>query len=159
MPSFFFDDRLHDDLIRIETQLKSQADALESLSNLLKNVFSRPPNPGAMKRALVREENDMLVYEITLPEWPQKDGANDPEVVKAVANVNIAGIGTNQDIEPGTATIEVSAQEGNSVMVTLSYVDNNGNTSAVPSTLNFSASDTIPPPNPGEMTFTLKSET
>jgi len=96
----------------------------------------------------------MLVAKITLPEWPTSPS----DIVKGVANVNVAGSGADQDVAVGTTELTVSGNDGESCAIRFSYVDDAGNVGPA-SVLEFTFSDTLPPPAPGVMSFTITEET
>jgi hypothetical protein len=95
----------------------------------------------------------MLVYTVTAAPAVASD------TVKRVLTITVNGeLKSTEEYEPATTTFkELSAEENDLVVLTLVDVDNAGNPSA-PAVCDFQATDTIPPPSPGEFGVSLARE-
>lgn len=95
----------------------------------------------------------MLVYSVTAAPSLAAD------TVKRVLNTVVNGEARPSDeYDPKTTTFkELSVEEGDRVVLSLVDEDNAGNPSA-PAVLEFTATDTIPPPAPGEFGVSLVRE-
>jgi hypothetical protein len=96
---------------------------------------------------------DNLRYSVTVA------AAVDADVVTRVLTVNVDGIGRDSVEFSGTATDlgEIVVPQDSYVVLSLVDVDDAGNKSE-PATLEFTATDTVPPQQPGALGVSLVSE-
>lgn len=108
----------------------------------------RQPLPVAV--SLNREDASMLVYSLTLP----PPGASD--VVKRTLKQTVNGVELpNVDVTDG---FEVSYNDNDSVTLSLFDTDDAGNESPPSDPFAFTATDTIAPPQPGQVGVALLRE-
>lgn len=98
----------------------------------------------------------MLAFKITLPPEP----AEPNDIASGELSLTIAG-GARVVIPTTKGQTEVTDLEGNdgdNVLATFAYIDDAGNRSLVPSSIDVELSDTIPPANPGELALVVTGE-
>lgn len=110
--------------------------------------------PGPITFSIVRETNmaDQLGVTLVLPPKSAPDVSN--------RELTVTMAGGSPQIIPLTADVnthEIIVDEGVAVTVALVDIDNAGNRSP-DSTLNFTATDTVPPPAPGGVNVTSVRE-
>lgn len=112
-----------------------------------------PPRPGALSVRLLRGENPMLVYGVTLP------APGDATVVtRELSQVVNGGTPTVVTLKVGDPDPEVKVADKDDVVLTLVDVDAVGNKSIPSPELHFVAADTIPPAAPGALSVKLLRE-
>lgn len=124
---------------------------LEELKQIRKLLGKR--EPGLVFLKLVKEESEMLFFNLVLP----APGASD--VVKRELVVSIAGADarTFELTGDATASEELSGADNDSVVGTLVDIDDAGNRSPARE-FSFVLVDTIAPPAPGEVGLTVTRE-
>lgn len=125
-------------------------DVLSSLGRIegyLRQLVT-PPRPQAIKAVLIREEDNMLVYQANLPTLPSPLG----DIVTQRLSVTSNDVSVLEIDLDTTATVspEFRVNQGENVKLSLRYVDDAdpANVSS-PSTQEFVANDTIAPDAPG----------
>ena len=110
--------------------------------------------PGEVSFKLLRGEGTMLIGVITLP----PPGA--PDVVSRQIKWTVNGGEEVSKTLPGdaTSTEEISVEDNSVLAGTLVDIDDAGNES-LPREFSLTIVDTIAPPQPGEVGFTLNTET
>ena len=128
---------------------------LDAVVRALEDVlaaYRRPPTPGPLSVKIAREQDMALIYEVTLP----PPGAADVTIRELTVTV-AGGAPAVSDLGPEEAPPEIAAEPGQDVELSLCDVDDAGNRSEV-SVLSFTASDTLPPPAPGQLGVTVVRE-
>src|SRR5262245_49258840 len=88
----------------------------------------------------------MLRYTITLPPAPAI-----ADLAAREATIGLDTVNTVRLLEPVATTFQFDTEPGVAVDITLVDIDTSGNRSAPSPSLAFVASDTVPPPVPGQM--------
>lgn len=135
---------------------------LKEVLRLLKRIAGATDPIGLIAFKQTGEDNNMLGYKVTLPTLDPNDPQS-KDVVKGLLRL-VLNDTPQPDIEtaPGQLVIdEFPIEQGTSVAGDFVFVDDAGNLSKNPvAIVPFTASDTIPPPNPiGGVGFENISET
>jgi len=129
---------------------------LDHLERLIKKLFSyRTPNPTSISLTVKGENMDQLGFEVSVPRAPGSD------IVGGELRVKI-GTGEEQIFPTTPEQTEVTGltgPQGAKYQLSFVYIDDAGNRSKIPSVLSGVLTDTIPPPNPGELGIRVVSET
>lgn len=124
-------------------------DLLRALGRLLVEYLP-PRRPLRVGATLIREDQSVLIYKLTLPP------AGAPDVVTRELAVEVNGsVRETLDASDG---MELSFDQGDAVRLSLVDVDDAGNRSEPSEPLEFAASDTIAPPAPGQLGVELLRE-
>jgi hypothetical protein len=132
---------------------------LEEIRDALKLVASAitiPPKPGDLELSVTGESENMLNFNISLPAAP----AEPNDIVKSVLTYKIGETDavTVELEKTATEVADLQGNEGDVVDISFVYVDNAGNQSQTPSTLQVTLVDTIPPADPGTLGVNVVGE-
>ncbi len=115
------------------------------------------PDPGPISLSVYLEDGSMLVFKINLPALPDPPG----DIVSGELTVTIGG--ASPVVIPttsGQAVVdELRGNQGDSVTASFAWVDDAGNRSVHPSSIDgLVLNDTIPPPDPGALSLEVTRE-
>lgn len=109
-----------------------------------------PPRPRPPFASILREENDMLIYGLALP--PKTD--TDVVSYELTEVVN----GGDPRVAVVDETTELSYNDGDEVSLSVVEIDADGRRSDPSDPFTFTATDTLPPPKPGQVGVNLLRE-
>lgn len=138
-------------------RLIEQLARIESLLIKLLLKLANVPDPGPISILVTGENENMLTFQITLPGEP--DGFTDiasGELKLKVGDADEQTIATTK----GQSVVDgLSGAQGAAVTASFAYIDDSGNRSQHPSTLDgIILVDTIPPPDPGTLGIQVTGE-
>jgi hypothetical protein len=121
---------------------------LERLRNL--------PDPGPLSFLVTQEDGTMLTFKINLPKLPDDPG--DIASGKLTVTIGDSEAATIETTKEQTEVVGLTGEQGNRVLASFVYIDDAGNPSKNPSTIDVVLSDTIPPADAGVMSLEVTSE-
>lgn len=144
------------DLLEEMQRQTSLLHALYKEQQTIRRLLFRLTKPGEMKTRLVGERRindmDILSYEVTLPAVPA--GAS---VESQRLDITIDGVTTSREPALTDTIVAMEAPQDSAVKLELVYIDEAA-VESTKSTLEWTAVDTIPPPQPGEMSVQATGE-
>ena len=142
-------------LVLIFTVVAVNSLMLNKINQKLQQIKTLILRPHLSYDLLYSKKGDfkMLVYNVTA------GSVTDSDVVERRLSVSVNGQNVDTKVFPGDATSlgELSFNDNDNVVLTLTDVDDAGNVSS-PAIVEFVAIDTIPPAKPGEFGVTLARE-
>lgn len=141
------------------------ADELTKIRRLLHSHLHRPPNPGPLGFTLTGEgENQMIQGNVLLPDITQLSQRDQDEIVKGQLTVTThpAGGGEGEpvvhDTDKMATTFPLEGEEDSHVHLSFVWIDNSGNASKAPATLDVNFIDNFPPVDPASLGFEVTGE-
>jgi hypothetical protein len=116
--------------------------------------FLPPAQPKQLTAILVREEENMLVYDVPFPP------TQDPDVMTRRLSTSVDGTVTDQDYAGDALKGQIKVPAGSAIIVSLRDIDDAvpPNESKPSDPYSFIAKDTLPPATPGQLSVELISE-
>ncbi len=135
------------------------AKSLECICRLLKSALGAPPNPGALSFELTGE-NGMITGNVKLPDFSALSTEDQEEISSGKLIVARGSGGTEEISAPKEATtIPLSGAQDDTAHLEFMYIDNAGNPSKVPATLDISFPDSVAPVDPAALGWEVTGET
>jgi hypothetical protein len=133
-------------------RLQQLTRAIEALLDVLK----RPPNPKPISLTITAENQNVLTFTINLPASPPEP--NDIASGELVVTIDGGAPAVFPTTKDQVGVEGLTGNQGVRVLASFVHIDDAGNKSVTPASLDVVLNDTIPPADPGALGLTVTAE-